>query len=278
MKDKKPLLQSPLNGKTIALSESRQLDVLAALFERRQARVLRVPLVTILDSPDQEAVSKWLRCFIEEPPGILVLLTGEGLRRLVAAADRSGIRQQFIAVLADVVKVCRGPKPGRALKEIGLDANLVGTTPTTEGIIESLKSLQLSGAVVAVQLYGMEPNLPLIEFLENANVGVIHRVAPYIYAADSDAEQVKQLIAQLQKGEVDLLAFTSKSQVKRLFSVAAEHDLQEALNAGLATTPVAAIGPVVERELIKFNVKVSVTPDSQYFMKPLVRAAESLFS
>ena len=83
MIDKK-LLTSPLKGRAIALPESRQLDILATLFERRQARVLRVPLITIHDSPDQASILSWLQRFVSDPPDLLIALTGEGLRRLRA--------------------------------------------------------------------------------------------------------------------------------------------------------------------------------------------------
>lgn len=79
----KSLLASPLKDKVIALPESRQLDVLSALCERRQAKVLRVPLVSINDSPQQELVLKWLQAFIAEPPDYFIVLTGEGLRKSV---------------------------------------------------------------------------------------------------------------------------------------------------------------------------------------------------
>ena len=44
--------EAPLRGRTIAVAESRELEVLAGLLERRGARILRYPLVTILDAPD----------------------------------------------------------------------------------------------------------------------------------------------------------------------------------------------------------------------------------
>ena len=79
-------------GRRIALPETRQLDVLAGLFERRGAEVVRCPLVSIHDAPDQEPIRQWLERFLgETPPGDLVLLTGEGVKRLHAAAERLGL-------------------------------------------------------------------------------------------------------------------------------------------------------------------------------------------
>ncbi|MEX2129854.1 MAG: uroporphyrinogen-III synthase, partial [Pseudohongiellaceae bacterium] len=131
----KPVIDSPLLNQTVALPESRQLDVLADLFERRGAQVLRVPLVAILDSPNRVAVEAWLSDFILDTPDFLVILTGEGLRRLCGFAERSIGLAGFVSALEKTVKICRGPKPGRALKEIGLQPDLLGKAPTTAGII-----------------------------------------------------------------------------------------------------------------------------------------------
>jgi len=81
---------------------------------------------------------------------------------------------------------------------------------------------------------------------------------------------VQELIDRLSNNELDLLAFTSKSQVKRLFMVAKEFDLLDDLHKGLLVTHVGAIGPIVQQELSDYGVQVSVAPSTKYFMKPFV--------
>ena len=95
----KEKLSSPLQGKTVAIPESRQLDILSALFERRGAEVIRTPLVTIHDTPHQQSVIRWLHEFIKAPPDYFIILTGEGLRRLCGAAQRQKIELQFLLAL-----------------------------------------------------------------------------------------------------------------------------------------------------------------------------------
>ena len=58
----------PLHNRLIAVPEARELDLFTALLERRGARVLRVPLVAILDAPDPEPVLGWLQQFCEGAP------------------------------------------------------------------------------------------------------------------------------------------------------------------------------------------------------------------
>ena len=45
-----------LAGRVVAIAEARELDVFAALLERRGAQVLRYPLVKIIDAPDPAPV------------------------------------------------------------------------------------------------------------------------------------------------------------------------------------------------------------------------------
>ncbi|PCJ16547.1 MAG: uroporphyrinogen III synthase HEM4 [SAR86 cluster bacterium] len=274
----KPTLASSLNSRVIALSESRQLDVLAALCERRQAQVMRVPLISILDTPDQEPIITWLKAFIAVPPDYLIVLTGEGLRRLLATAERNQLDSLFIDALGKVCKVCRGPKPARVLKEMNLKSEYFGEEPTTAGIISTLKNLELKERRVAVQLYGDDPNELLMDYLHSCELQSCSTVAPYIYASNSDDEKVQELILAMHAGQVDIIAFTSQPQVRRMFKVAKEVGLQSQLVSGFSQTKIAAVGPIVRDLLTSLGCRVDAMPTSSYFMKPLVRAMEELYS
>ena len=190
----------------------------------------------------------------------------EGLRRLLACIDKhdASLRAPFLAALAQVRKITRGPKPARALREVGLSPDLEALEPTTAGIISTLTPLDLRGHLVGVQLYATEPNLPLQKFLRGAGAEV-RTVAPYIYADRSADAAVLELLAQLSAGAVAAIAFTSSSQVERLFAVAST----ERVLAALAATQVAAVGPVVAGALRQRGVRVSAMPESSWFMKPL---------
>jgi uroporphyrinogen-III synthase len=113
--------EQTLAGRTIAVPETRELDVFAAMLERRGASVLRCPLVAILDAPDPAPVLDWIRWFSGGACDDVILLTGEGLRRLLACIEKNEpqLRGDFVAQLARVRKITRGPKPARALRELG---------------------------------------------------------------------------------------------------------------------------------------------------------------
>jgi uroporphyrinogen-III synthase len=261
----------PLEGRTIALPETRELDRLAQLLEAEGARTVRCPLVAILDAPDEAPVLAWLRVLAAGGFDDLIFLTGEGLRRLVALAERHDLRAPVVEALGRARTITRGPKPARALHELGLGPTLPAGVPTSAGIMEALGSVDLRGRRVGVQLYGEVPNRPLVDFLEKAGA-TVSVVAPYVYATASDAGRVAALIDTLAEGGVDVIAFTSASQVDRLWEVARETGAEERLVRGLARVRVAAVGPIVVEALAARRVRVDIVPEKSFVMRRLVKA------
>ena len=97
-----PTQEQTLAGRTIAVPETRELEVFAAMLERRGATVLRCPLVAILDAPDPQPVLEWIRRFNTAAFDDLILLTGEGLRRLLRCMvlNAPELKDEFLAQLA----------------------------------------------------------------------------------------------------------------------------------------------------------------------------------
>jgi uroporphyrinogen-III synthase len=259
----------PLHGRRVALAEGRQLEELADLLSREGATPLRYPLLSILDAPDPAPVVAWLRDLIAGRFAVLVLMTGEGVRRLLGFADREGIRDAAIAALGRTKTITRGPKPVKALQEIGVTPSRIADAPTTDGVIAALRSESLKGEHVGVQMYS-PTNPPLTDFLAQAGA-VAHPVLPYVYAPAADADRIADLIDRLAGGSVDAVVFTSSPQVTRLYEVAAERGQDSALAAGLKRTCVAAVGPVVAETLREHGAPVHVCPEQGFVMKNLVR-------
>lgn len=259
-----------LSGRVVALPETRELDLLVQLLQQQGARTLRCPLVGLLDAPDQEAIRQWLHELMSERLDDVIFLTGEGILRLRSAADRWGWSTLFPRALGQVRKITRGPKPARALLTLGLRPEVAATVPTTDGVITAMRSLNLQGRTVGIQLYGQDPHQRLIDFLVEA--GATPRpVISYTYASASEDEKVLDLITRLAMGQVDVIAFTSAGQVKRLNDVAAAYGQEPALRAGLERTTIAAVGPVVTDELERRGLTTETRPARNYFMKSLVQ-------
>src|SRR3954470_16592501 len=261
----------PLKDRVIAIPETREVEIFAAMLERRGATVVRCPMVAILDAPDPAPVLEWSRKFASGACDDLILLTGEGLRRILSCIERNepGLKDTFVQALGPARKITRGPKPARALRELGFKPDIAAEVPTTEGVINSLRSQDLKGRRIGLQLYGTEPNRPLVDFLEQAGASV-SVVAPYVYADAADDQAVLGLISRLEAGEIDAVAFTSTPQVERLFSIAPE----ERVSKALSNTVVAAVGPVVSETLRKRNIHARVMPEDSFFLKPLTSELE----
>jgi len=261
-------LSMSLQGRTIALAEGRQLEDLAAMLERESADVIRCPMLSIFDQPDAAPVLGWLRQLIDGKFSHIVLLTGEGLRRLLGLADREGIRDDVISALSKCRIITRGPKPVQALKEVKLTPTRIASAPTTDGVIDTLRSEELVGATVGVQLYN-DCNQPLTQFLTGAGASFAS-VSPYVYAPAADSERVAELIHKLADGLVDAIVFTSSPQIDRLFEVAEEKHLMDDLLVGLRRARIAAVGPVVKEKLIARSVRADIVPEQGFQMKNLV--------
>src|SRR6266446_5930907 len=153
MSDEPPI--GALSGRRIALPETRELDRLAHMLEEQGAETLRCPMVAIKDAPDPAPVRDWL---MRLPFDDLVIFTGEGLRRLHGFAQRLDLEAGFLDAVRGARKITRGPKPERALRELGLKSDLRAEEPTTDGLIATLSARDLRGRRVGVQLYPGNPN------------------------------------------------------------------------------------------------------------------------
>jgi uroporphyrinogen-III synthase len=260
-----------LAGRVVALPETRELDRLAEMLEAEGAKTWRCPMVAIHDAPDPVPVEAWLRQLVAGNFDDVIFLTGEGLRRLMRVAEARQLSAEVITALAAVRKITRGPKPARALKEIGLPTDLPAAVPTSKGIIEELRQLDLHGRRVGLQLYGEDPGTELVSFIR-ASGARVQTVSPYVYAPASDANRIIDLIRGLDAGTVDTIAFTSASQVDRLFDVARAAGIDVELGRALGRACVAAIGPIAVEALRSKGVTASVVPEKAFVMKRLVAA------
>jgi uroporphyrinogen-III synthase len=264
-----------LNGYRILILETREEAQFSRLLTEQGADVLQCPMFSIHDAPDPAPIEAWVKRFIDKPCDDLVLMTGEGLRRLMKVARRIGVEQNFIAAVDKARKFARGPKPGRALREIGLEPQMTTEKPTSKGIAEMLSRVDLGGHRVALQLYPDRDHSVLIGAIAAQGAGV-DPVLPYVYDAKAADANIVTAIDEMAHGRIDAIALTSSGQVRRLIEVAQAHGSEKRLRDGLARTPIASVGPVVSDELKSHGLHTDIYPaNDAYFMKPLISAMAS---
>jgi uroporphyrinogen-III synthase len=261
-----------LNGYRILILETREEAQFSRLLIEQGADVLQCPMFTIEDTPDSAPVEAWIGRFIANPFDDLVLMTGEGLRRMMKIVRQRGIEKEFVAAVGKSRKFARGPKPGRALREIGLEADVTTDKPTSEGVAEMLSRLDLKGHRLGLQLYPEKDHSVLISAITSCGAEV-DTVFPYVYDSKAAEANILSAIDEMQAGRVDAIALTSSGQVRRLVDAAKAHGREDQLRSALAKTPIASVGPVVSDELKSYGLEADITPaNDAFFMKPLISA------
>lgn len=264
-----------LNGTRILILETREEAQFSKLLAEQGAEVVQCPMFTIHDAPDPAPVEAWIRRAIDKPLDDLVLMTGEGLRRIVKLARTRGLDAALIAALAKARKFTRGPKPGKALREIGLEAQQTTEKPTTEGVLEMLAKLDLKGRRLGLQLYPDKDHGALTGALA-AQGAEIDSVLPYVYDSKAADANIVAAIDEMAEGRIDSIALTNLGQVRRLVEAAKAHGVEAKLRAGLDRTLIASVGPAVSGELAAHGLRTDVSPaDEAYFMRPLISAMAS---
>ena len=261
-----------LSGYRILILETREEAQFSRLLTEQGADVLQCPMFAIHDAPDPAPIEAWIHRFIDKPFDDLVLMTGEGLRRLMKVARRTGIDQDFVAALGKARKFARGPKPGRALREIGLEPQVTTEKPTSEGIIEMLSRVDLNRHRVGLQLYPDKDHSALIGAI-TAQGAEVDPVLPYVYDAQAADANIVTAIEEMAAGRIDAMALTNLGQIRRLIEVARAHGFEARLREGLAKTPIASVGPAVSDELKSHGLRTDIYPaNDAFFMKPLISA------
>jgi uroporphyrinogen-III synthase len=275
LNDRSTPMADRLNGTRILILETREEAQFSKLLAEQGAEVVQCPMFTIHDAPDPAPVEAWIRRAIETPLDDLVLMTGEGLRRIMKLARARGLDSALVAALAKTRKFTRGPKPGKALREVNLDAQQTTEKPTTEGVIEMLGKLDLRGRRLGLQLYPDKDHSALTGALA-AQGAAVDTVLPYVYDSTAADANIVTAIEDMAAGRIDALALTNLGQVRRLIEAAKAHGSEDRLRAGLERTLIASVGPAVSGELAAHGLRTDVSPaEDAYFMRPLISAMAS---
>jgi uroporphyrinogen-III synthase len=86
----------------------------------------------------------------------------------------------------------------------------------------------------------------------------IIEITTYRWGLPDDITPLQRLIDALDTNAIDLVAFTSASQVVNLFAVAQQVGKEASLRQSLGRTLVASIGPVCSTALRKVAVRIDI--------------------
>jgi uroporphyrinogen-III synthase len=263
-----------LQGRRVALLESRKRDEVAALVARLGGTPLSAPAVT--EVPASEDVGNTIEALAAGRYAVAVFLTGAGVNALLRQAERHGRLSDTLAALARMTIACRGPKPLGALRRNGLTVHVTTARPhTTAELVEALSTTPLRGRPVLLVHYG-ERNADVASAL-NARGARLDEVCPYVWALPEDTEPLRQIVSETVAGRVDAMLFTSQVQCRHLFGIARALGLEDPLRRALTEdVVVGAVGPVCAGTLRQLGVTPDVIPEA-LTMSSLITAVGEYF-
>jgi uroporphyrinogen-III synthase len=247
---------APLAGFTIAVTAERRRDELSALLQRRGAKVIAAPTITIVPLGDDQALHAATEACVGLAPDIVIATTGIGFRGWLEAAEGWGMGDTLRAALNRARLIARGAKPCGAIRAADLREDWSAVTESSEEILERLLEQGIAGRRIAVQLHG-GPQAGFTDALRAAGAAVVE-VPVYRWTLPPDVAPVRRLVGQLTAGQVDAVTFTSAPAVQALLEIAGD-SADEVLDRFRGPTMAACVGPVTAAPLVEQDVPV-VTP------------------
>lgn len=247
-----------LAGRRVLVTAHRRSDDLVDALERRGAEVIPAAVLSIRDGVDDEALLASTRALVADPPDVVVVTTGVGLRGWLAAADAAGLGPELLAVLRGARLVARGAKARGAVQGAGLTAAFVAASETSAEVVEHLLSQGVDGLHVAVQHHGAG-SADVDEPLRAAGARVTPLVV-YAWASAPDPQAVHEGLRQVADRAVDAVVFTSAPGVLAFLEAAREQGLYDevvdAMRAGAVLA--ATVGPVTSAPLEALGIPALV--------------------
>ena len=246
-----------MRGKHIAVLESRLGKQLAELVAQRGGVPFHAPALAELPDLDAGKIAALVRSLEARAAKLAVFQTGVGTKALFNATDSSGLTSKLLENLGKMIVAVRGPKPTAALRARGVRIDRSAADPfTTREVLQCIQDVPLKGERVIVQRYGVA-NTELDHALE-ARGAEVTEIPTYRWSLPEDTRPLAELIAKLERDEMQAVVFTNAEQARNLFLVSENLNKTEVLRSALNRTLVASIGPVASAALREAGVKVGL--------------------
>ena len=252
------------DGLRVLSLESRRSREMASLIATYGGRPVEAPSMQEVPLESNVEALAFADALVRREFDLVILLTGVGTRALLQLVEAvRGTREPFVAALAATRIAARGPKPVAVLRELQITPWLVAPEPNTwRELIATLDSrrdeVPLAGLRVAVQEYGAS-NPAFLAALEERGATVT-RVPVYQWALPDDLEPLRAGVRALVAGDIDVVMFTTATQVAHLRTVAADLGVESQLLAALRRVVIASIGPTTSEELREQGIAVDMEP------------------
>ena len=259
--------ERPLLGKKIVVTRARAQasDFLAGLTELG-AECIEFPTIEIIPP----------RTWKEMDQSILSL----DLYQWLLFTSVNGVKSFFerLEALGKDVRELRGikigaigPKTAQAVRDKGINPDLVPAEYRAEAVVEAFKTQELERVRILLPR-AAEAREVLPEQL--TKMGAVVDVVEAYRTVRPDREK-NDLVDMFEKGEIDMVTFTSSSTVKNFMEMF--EDQGELFKKGLKGVAVACIGPITARTAEEKGLSVSLFP-SEYTIEALTGEIVTFFS
>jgi uroporphyrinogen decarboxylase len=248
-------------GLRVVAFESRMAAEVAAMIERRGGIAIVAPSMREVPLEDNHAALDFASSLLAGEFDVVVFMTGVGTRALFQAIETRHQLAAIVAALSRLTTVARGPKPIRALRDLGVEPTIVVPEPNTwRELLSALASeLDLKGKRVAVQEYGAS-NHELTAGLE-ARGARVTIVPVYRWTLPVDRAPLRAALDAIAAGNADVAIFTSSNQVTNVIQLAEAEGIAADLKRGFSRLAIGSIGPVCSEQIRAYGLSVDFEPE-----------------
>jgi uroporphyrinogen III methyltransferase/synthase len=255
----------PLQGRRILVTRPRaQAAQLTRLLEAYGAETVALPTIRIDPPEDWTPLDEAIRSLNGFRCVIFTSVNGvAAFRERLPHAGRSALR------MSNQIVVAIGPATAEALRQAGLEANVVPEEFTAEGVVAALRARVAPGdAALLVRAAEARDVLPR----ELAAAGARVTIAP-AYRTALTREGAERALALLEARQINAVTFTSSSTVRGFVALVAPDNAARILS----DVVVAAIGPITAVTAAEHGLRVSVMPH-EYTVPALAEAIAGHFA
>ena len=241
--------EATFGGMRVVAFESRMATEAANMIERLGGKPIIAPAMREVPLEDNRAALDFADRLIAGEFAVVIFLTGVGVRALVQVMETRHRRAAIVEALGKTTIVVRGPKPTKAIRELGLEPSILASEPNTwrELLDDLAKQILLDGKKIAIQEYGVS-NRDLTAGLE-ARGALVTTVPVYRWTLPTDRGPMRAALKAVASKEVEVALFTSASQVVNIMRMADAEGIADEVRRGFAAMVVGSIGPVCSAEL-----------------------------
>jgi uroporphyrinogen-III synthase len=255
------MVPGPLDGFVVGITADRRASEQAELLRRRGAEVLHGPSIETAYLSCDDDLRTATVSVIEDPPRYLAATTGIGIRAWFEAAQAWGLADALTDALRGTRIVARGPKAAGAVRATDLSVWRSAANEQMDQVLDHLVAEPLSGARVAVQLYG-RPSPELTAALSAAGAEVLE-VPVYRWRTPDNSAPAVRLARAAIEGRIHAVTFTAAPAVANLFALAAGAGIDAQLRAAFNERGVVAacVGPVCGRGATEAGIVGPLVPN-----------------